>query len=105
MSYEQITTETRGDVLLLTLNRPEKLNAWTETRCGARWSTPSTRANADPAIGAVVVTGAGRGFCAGADIEQTFRRAPRGRGEGGEGRSAERPGVATGSRSAASRSR
>jgi enoyl-CoA hydratase/carnithine racemase len=47
MSYEQILSERRDDVLVLTLNRPERLNA-------------------------IVVTGAGRGFCAGADIGGQF---------------------------------
>ena len=36
MGYEQITTETRGDVLLLTLNRPEKLNAVDRRESGSR---------------------------------------------------------------------
>ncbi len=35
---------------------------------------PSTRANTDPQIGAIVMTGAGRGFCAGADMEATFQK-------------------------------
>ena len=72
MGYEQITTEARGDALLLTLNRPEKLNAWTDTM-RREMVDAIDRANNDPAIGAVVVTGAGRGFCSGADIEQTFQ--------------------------------
>ena len=67
MGYEQITTETRGDVLLLTLNRPEKLNAWTQ-RMENEFIDAINEAAKDPAIGCVVVTGAGRGFCAGADI-------------------------------------
>ncbi len=63
-------------------------------------------ANADPAIGAVVVTGAGRGFCAGADIEQTFNaRASRAEAMAGSDAARSAPSVATGSRSAASRSR
>ena len=90
MSYEQITTETRGDILLLTLNRPEKLNAWTD-QMRREMVDAIDAANADPAIGAVVVTGAGRGFCAGADIEQTFNARLEGRGDGGVGRGAERP--------------
>jgi 2-(1,2-epoxy-1,2-dihydrophenyl)acetyl-CoA isomerase len=82
MSYEQITTETRGDVLLLTLNRPEKLNAWTD-RMRREMVDAIDRANEDPAIGAVVVTGAGRGFCSGADIEQTFQARIDGKTEDG----------------------
>ena len=65
--YEQILWERRGDVGLLTLNRPDKLNAWTR-HMHAEMFDAIERANDVPAIGAVVVTGAGRGFCAGADV-------------------------------------
>jgi 2-(1,2-epoxy-1,2-dihydrophenyl)acetyl-CoA isomerase len=65
--YRQILFETRGRVGLITLNRPEKLNAWTY-EMGGEMMDAISRCNDDPAIGAVVVTGAGRGFCAGADI-------------------------------------
>jgi enoyl-CoA hydratase/carnithine racemase len=85
MSYEQILWERRGDVGLLTLHRPEKLNAWTR-RMQAEMFDAIDRANADPAIGAVVVTGAGRGFCAGADVKAQFAT----RLEGGEA-SADQP--------------
>ena len=71
MGYEQILAEQRGDVLLLTLNRPERLNAWTPTMIG-ELATAITAANDDASIGSVVVTGAGRGFCAGADIGGQF---------------------------------
>jgi enoyl-CoA hydratase/carnithine racemase len=71
MGYEQILTEQRGDVLLLTLNRPDRLNAWTPLM-NHELAQEITRANDDPSIGAVVVTGAGRGFCAGADIGGQF---------------------------------
>lgn len=71
MSFEQILTERRDGVLLITLNRPERLNAWTP-RMSAELTDAIEAADADPTIGAVVVTGAGRGFCAGADIEATF---------------------------------
>ncbi|MEX2245994.1 MAG: enoyl-CoA hydratase-related protein [Dehalococcoidia bacterium] len=65
--YQHILYEPRGGVLLITLNRPEKLNAWTQLM--EREFIDAVRvAAADPAIGCVVVTGAGRGFCAGADI-------------------------------------
>jgi 2-(1,2-epoxy-1,2-dihydrophenyl)acetyl-CoA isomerase len=69
--YEQILWERRGDVGLLTLHRPDKLNAWTR-QMHAEMFDAIERANADPAIGAMVVTGAGRGFCAGADIQAQF---------------------------------
>ena len=73
MAHEQILAERRDGVLLLTLNRPEKLNAWTRTMM-AELATEITAANDDAAIGAIVVTGAGRGFCAGADISGQFAR-------------------------------
>jgi enoyl-CoA hydratase/carnithine racemase len=70
-TYEQITAEQRDAVLLLTLNRPDRLNAWTP-RMSAELSDAIGQANEDSATGAVVVTGAGRGFCAGADIGGQF---------------------------------
>jgi 2-(1,2-epoxy-1,2-dihydrophenyl)acetyl-CoA isomerase len=68
---ETILTEVRGDVLLITLDRPEKLNAW-NTRMGRELTAAIDDANANVDIGAIVVTGAGRAFCAGADIGDTF---------------------------------
>jgi len=67
MTYEQITFERRGRVGLVTLDRPQKLNAWTP-RMMAEYRDAIERANADPSIGAIVMTGAGRAFCAGADL-------------------------------------
>ncbi len=67
MPYEHILYESKGAVALLTLNRPERLNAWTP-RMEIEFIDAINAAAADPAIGCVVVTGAGRGFCAGADI-------------------------------------
>ena len=55
-------------VAVITLNRPERLNAWTSRMEGEyRWALD--QAGADPAVRVIVVTGAGRGFCAGADFE------------------------------------
>lgn len=72
MSYETILYEKRGAVALITLNRPDRLNAWT---WGMRDELldAMNRTNDDPALGAMVLTGAGRGFCAGADIEHAFK--------------------------------
>ena len=70
-TYEQIIVEQRDAVLKITLNRPEKMNAWTPKMMGELTSTIQA-ANDDGAIGAIVVTGAGRGFCAGADIGAVF---------------------------------
>jgi enoyl-CoA hydratase/carnithine racemase len=72
MEYTQITVERRGEVALLTLNRPDKLNAWTP-RMAEEQAHAIETANDDPAVGAIVMTGAGRGFCAGADMEATFK--------------------------------
>jgi enoyl-CoA hydratase/carnithine racemase len=72
MTYETILHETRGDVALLTLNRPTKLNAWTPGMA-TELAAAIEHANASPEIGAIVLTGAGRGFCAGADMEATFK--------------------------------
>jgi len=72
MTYETIRYEARGNVALITLNRPEKLNAWTP-RMAAEQAAAIEDANTRPEIGAIVFTGAGRGFCAGADMEATFK--------------------------------
>lgn len=71
MQYEQITVTDDGDVRVITLNRPEKLNAWTP-RMQAELTHAVRAGNDDPSVGAFVVTGAGRGFCAGADISEVF---------------------------------
>ena len=72
MTYNTITVEQRGRVSLLTLNRPEKLNAWTPAMM-VEMRAAMEAAVADNATGAIVVTGAGRAFCAGADIDAVFK--------------------------------
>jgi len=67
MDFEQITTEVADSVLEITLNRPERLNAWT-AQMGLELRTAFDRADADDDVRAIIVTGAGRGFCAGADL-------------------------------------
>jgi len=67
MTFEQITTELAENVLTITLNRPERLNAWT-AQMGSELIEAFDRADADDEVRAVIVTGAGRGFCAGADL-------------------------------------
>lgn len=61
--------EARGSVALLTLNRPQALNSFTRHMHHDLWAALD-RAEADAAIRAVVITGAGRGFCAGADLSE-----------------------------------
>ncbi len=77
--------ERRGRVGLITLNRPERLNAWS-LEMAQLVRDAIDECNNDPGVGAVVITGAGRGFCSGADLrrdrnaEETDAR-PRGEDE------------------------
>ena len=61
--------EQRGAVALITLNRPESLNSFTRAMHAELWAALD-RAEAEPHIRAVVLTGAGRGFCAGLDLAE-----------------------------------
>jgi enoyl-CoA hydratase/carnithine racemase len=67
MAYEQILYDVSDNILTITLNRPEKLNAFTGTMMNEMIDA-FNRADADDNIRAVIVTGAGRAFCAGADL-------------------------------------
>jgi enoyl-CoA hydratase/carnithine racemase len=71
VAYETILQEQRDDVAVLTLNRPDRLNAWTP-QMSAELADAIEATDADRSVGAVVLTGAGRGFCAGADIAEVF---------------------------------
>jgi len=67
MAWQQIIYDVAAGVATVTLNRPERLNAWTsvmddEVRAAMRQATD------DEAVRVIVLTGAGRGFCAGADM-------------------------------------
>lgn len=68
MSYEQILTETIGRVGVIRLNRPEKLNAWTD-QMASEMAGQIQAWNDDDGIGAIVIAGEGRAFCAGADLQ------------------------------------
>lgn len=68
MPYQEIVYEVRDGVAELTLNRPERLNAWT-LRMGAEVEHAMRAAGADPAVRAITITGAGKGYCAGADMD------------------------------------
>jgi enoyl-CoA hydratase/carnithine racemase len=63
-----VLTERRGAVLLVTLNRPARLNAWTNAMEDQYFDVLEA-ADGDAGVRAIVVTGAGRGFCAGADMD------------------------------------
>ena len=69
MDYETILTETRGRVLLITLNRPKALNA-INGRLTEELIAAASRADADPEIGCIVLTGSAKAFAAGADIKE-----------------------------------
>ena len=83
MEYQTITVQRRDDVALLTLNRPERLNAWTP-RMALEQADAIAAANEDPQVGAIVMTGAGRAFCAGADMQDTFKTRLDGTDPGGD---------------------
>ena len=76
MSYETIKYEVDDQILTITLNRPDKLNAFNATM-QAELIAAFDAADKDDDIRAIIVTGAGRGFCAGADLSSgadTFDR-------------------------------
>ena len=83
MTYSTIRYTTQAPIGLITLNRPERLNAWTP-KMSEEMADAIERSNNDRDIGAVVVTGEGRGFCAGADIEHTFKSRLDGRDPGAD---------------------
>lgn len=73
MPYSVITYEVRDRVGIITLNRPEKLNAWTSQMAG-EVADALSGANGDKDVGAILFAGAGRAFCAGADVIEEFKR-------------------------------
>lgn len=69
MSFTEISYDVDGRVAIVTLNRPEQLNAWTATM-GSEVRAAMRKASDDSGVRAIVLTGAGRGFCAGADMKR-----------------------------------
>lgn len=65
--YETLACDTRERILTLTLNRPEQLNAFT-VRMAHELIDVFERASDDDTVGAIIVTGSGRAFCAGMDL-------------------------------------
>ena len=66
--YEQILYDVQDPVATVTLNRPDALNAWTDQMAREVFDA-LRRATTDPAVVGIILTGAGRGFCAGADMK------------------------------------
>lgn len=67
MGYQQILTDIDDQILTITLNRPDRLNAWTG-QMQTEVRDAIEKAGVDDKVRAIIVTGAGRGFCAGADM-------------------------------------
>ena len=68
MQYQTVLYEVTDHVATLTINRPEKMNTWNQT-VAAELSDAMLLANGDADVRAIVLTGSGRAFCAGADLE------------------------------------
>jgi len=68
MSYQEILYDVSDRIATVTLNRPDKLNAWT-MRMAAEVRHACFQADRDDAVRVIVVTGAGKGYCAGADMD------------------------------------
>jgi len=75
--YEQILVDREDGVATITLNRPDRLNAWTGTM-QEEVKAAITEAGEDAGIRCILVTGAGRGFCAGADMDGLQQISPGG---------------------------
>src|SRR3982751_6850206 len=69
MSEANVLYEVRGSVAVITLNRPQALNSFTRAMHRDLWACLD-RINGDKSVRATVLTGAGRGFCAGADLAE-----------------------------------
>jgi enoyl-CoA hydratase/carnithine racemase len=69
VDFEQIIVDVSDGIMTITLNRPDRLNAWT-AKMADELIAAFDRADADDEVRAVIMTGAGRGYCAGADLEQ-----------------------------------
>jgi enoyl-CoA hydratase/carnithine racemase len=78
--YKEILYDVSDPVATITLNRPDRLNAWTD-RMAAEMRHAVAQAEQDPAVVAIVITGAGRGFCAGADLKTLQNISEGGRGQ------------------------
>ena len=80
MDFADIIYEKKDRVATVTMNRPDKMNAWTP-KMGVEMRTAMLDAERDPTIGAIIVTGAGRAYCAGADMDCAVEYRGRSRAE------------------------
>ena len=71
LNFETILVENNEGIVTISMNRPDRLNAWTR-KMGAEMEAVIALGNKDPGIDAFIVTGSGRGFCAGADVKDLF---------------------------------
>jgi enoyl-CoA hydratase/carnithine racemase len=69
MSYREILYTVSEGIAVITLNRPDRLNAWTRVMASEVWDAMHHAAD-DDAVKVIVLTGAGRGFCSGADMSE-----------------------------------
>ncbi|MGE5596197.1 MAG: enoyl-CoA hydratase/isomerase family protein [Hyphomicrobiales bacterium] len=69
MAYEKIEIQRDGDVGIVILNRPERMNAL-DNRMSEEFNEAVAELNDDSSVGSIVITGAGRAFCAGADVSR-----------------------------------
>jgi 2-(1,2-epoxy-1,2-dihydrophenyl)acetyl-CoA isomerase len=82
MSYETVNLTVEESVAEITLNRPERLNAWND-QFGRELNQAILEDCADPSVRSVLITGAGRGFSSGADIKEMLERGSEGANGGG----------------------
>ena len=88
MAQDGLTVSNEAGVMIITLDRPEKLNAYTDAM-GRALARAVRSASEDDTIRAIIITGAGRAFCAGADVSagaESFDMAGEGAGNFGEER-------------------
>ncbi len=81
--HPEILYEVKERIATITLNRPERLNAYTGTMADSLKQAMGEAAG-DPDVRVIILTGAGRGFCAGADMSILSRQAQAGRGRSGQ---------------------
>jgi len=83
MAYDEILYEVSDPVATITMNRPEFLNAFTQ-KMGVEIRQAVAEAERDPRVVGIILTGAGRGFCAGADMKMLANIGSDGEREGGD---------------------